>query len=249
MSAFCPEEPKKLDIVSHLEEFRKRILISLGVLAGASIFTFSRGDSILSIVTKPVLTLVPELIYIGPAEAFTAYLTTALLSGFILGSPFFLYQAWAFIAPAISRGSRRRAAAWFLSAMLLFIAGIAFSYYLAIPGALKFLLNFGAGVATPRITLGRYISFFAALILAGGVVFEIPVAMGLLTDTGLINTRTLRRKRPHAMLGILIFAAVITPTQDIVNMLMFALPMALLYEAGLLLARGIERGKRSGNAA
>ena len=93
------------------------------------------------------------------------------------------------------------------------------------------------------ITLGKYISFFGALVLVGGIVFEIPVAIGLLTDVGLLKTRTLRKKRHYAVLAIMIFAAIITPTQDILNMLLFAIPMMLLYEVGILIASAIERRK------
>jgi len=126
---------------------------------------------------------------------------------------------------------------------VLFMTGITFSYCVAIPAALKFLINFGRDVAIPQITLGKYISFFGALILVGGIVFEIPVVMGLLTDAGLIKTRVLREKRHFAVLIIMIFAAVITPTQDVLNMLMFAIPMVLLYEVGLLISKAIERRK------
>lgn len=241
MSAFYREEPKKLDVVSHLEELRRRILISLGILAIASVFAFSQGEKILVLVKKPVETLIPQLIYIGPTEAFASYLKISLLAGFIISFPVMLYHAWAFIAPAISKALQGRMVAWFIFAFLLFIAGVAFSYCLAIPAALRFLINFGEGIAIPQISLGKYISFFGALILVGAVVFEIPVAIGLMTDAGLIGTRILRQKRLYAILAILVFAALITPTQDIVNMLMFALPMILLYEVGILLATIIEK--------
>jgi len=243
MSAFYQEELKKLDVVSHLEELRRRILVSLGVLAVVSIFAFMQGDRILVIVKRPVLPLVSNLIYIGPTEAFVSYLKISLLTGFIISFPIILYHAWAFISPAISKELRGRIVVWFIFALVLFMTGITFSYCVAIPAALKFLINFGKDVAIPQITLGKYISFFGALILVGGIVFEIPVVMGLLTDAGLIKTRVLREKRHFAVIIIMIFAAVITPTQDVLNMLMFAIPMVLLYEVGLLISKAIERRK------
>ncbi len=243
MSAFYQEELKKLDVVTHLEELRRRILVSLVVLVIISIFAFMQGDKILAIVKRPIRTLVPDLIYIGPTEAFVSYLKISLLTGFIIGFPVILYHAWAFISPAILKEIRGRIVIWFIFALALFMTGITFSYYVAIPAALKFLINFGQDVAIPRITLGKYVSFFGALIMVGGIVFEIPVVMALLTDAGIIKTRVLREKRHFAVLIIMIFAAVITPTQDVLNMLMFAIPMVLLYEVGLLISKAIERRK------
>ena len=245
MSPFYREEPEKLNIIHHLEELRKRILISLGILAAATVFTFSQGDELLAAVKRPLLPLVPGgLIFISPAEAFTAYLKISLLAGFIISFPFILYHVWTFISPAVSKESRKRMSLWFICSLMLFLAGIAFSYYIAVPAALKFLINFGSDIATPRITLGSYTSFFGALVLAGGTVFEIPVIMVFMADTGLLKTRVLKEKRHLAVIGILIFAAVITPTQDIFNMLLFALPMILLYEAGLFIAVIVEKRKK-----
>jgi sec-independent protein translocase protein TatC len=134
---------------------------------------------------------------------------------------------------------------WLCFSLALFFAGVAFAYFVAIPAALTFLVNFGKGVAVPDITLGRYVSFFGALEVAGGIVFQISIAVGLLADAGIVNTQVLRRKRPHAIIAIMIFAAVITPTQDIVNMLIFALPMMLLFEIGLLIAGHIEKKRQT----
>jgi sec-independent protein translocase protein TatC len=133
--------------------------------------------------------------------------------------------------------------AWLLFALVFFFMGISFSYFIAIPTALKFLIDFGSQLASAKITLGKYISFFGALTLIGGITFEIPIIMGLLADVGLLKTGQLRQKRHYAVLVVLIFAAVITPTQDILNMLLFALPMIILYEIGLFVAGLIERKK------
>ncbi|MFH1552013.1 MAG: twin-arginine translocase subunit TatC [Candidatus Omnitrophota bacterium] len=241
MSPLYPEETKKLDVISHLEELRRRILWCLLVLVLAAIISFSQGSAIMALVKKPIGGLVDELIFISPPEAFLAYLKVALLSGFIICFPVLLYHTWAFLSPALPRNVRGRIVLWLFSALVLFFAGVAFAYFLAIPAALDFLIGFSKDVATPKITLGKYVSFFGALILVGGIIFEIPVVMGLLTDAGLLKTSTLRGKRHYAILAIMVFAAVITPTQDILNMLLFALPMMVLYEIGILLSRVIER--------
>ena len=161
--------------------------------------------------------------------------------GFIVSFPVVLYHIWGFLAPAFPKKVRKRVVFWTALALVLFFGGIAFSYFLAIPAALNFLIGFSTGVATAKITLGKYISFFAALILIGGIVFEIPVVIGLLTDAGILKPAILRKKRHYAILVIMIFAAVITPTQDILNMLLFALPMIVLYEVGIIISALIVR--------
>ncbi|MFC1548642.1 twin-arginine translocase subunit TatC [Candidatus Omnitrophota bacterium] len=243
MSPIYPEEHKKLDVISHLEELRRRILICLMFLLAASVVAFWKGDSLMGLVGRPVAGLVDDLIFISPTEAFVAYIKVALLSGFIVCFPVILYNLWAFIAPALKKDMRGRIFVWLSFALVLFFAGVAFSYFLAIPAALKFLIGFSKGVAVARITLGKYISFFGALMLIGGITFEIPIIIALLTDAGILNTEMLRKKRHFAVIVILILAAVITPTQDILNMLIFAVPMMVLYEIGVIIASFIERRK------
>ncbi len=237
------ETTETLDIVGHLEELRRRILWCLAFLVSASVIGFLRGNAIMTVVKRPIYGLVDELIFISPTEMFSATVKVAFIFGLIICFPVLLYHAWAFLAPALNRRMRIRAGLWLTFALGLFLAGVMFSYLLALPAALKFLIGFGAGKAIAMITFGNYISFFTALILAGGLVFEIPIVMGLLADMGMLKARFLRKKRHYAVLAILILAAVITPTQDIVNMLLFALPMVVLYETGILLVVWIEKRK------
>ncbi|RKY42781.1 MAG: twin-arginine translocase subunit TatC [Candidatus Makaraimicrobium thalassicum] len=244
MSPFYLEETKKLDVVSHLEELRRRILFCLLALVAAAIISFAQGDLIMALVKRPILGLVDELIFISPTEAFVACIKVAFLAAFVICFPVILYHGWAFLFPALPRDMRSRVVLWLIFALILFFGGIMFSYFLAIPAALDFLIGFSKGIALARISLGKYISFFGALVLIGGIVFEIPIVIGLLTDAGLLEVRTLKRKRHYAILAIMIFAAVITPTQDILNMLLFAMPMIVLYEIGILIAVLIERHKK-----
>ncbi|NQT33517.1 MAG: twin-arginine translocase subunit TatC [Candidatus Omnitrophica bacterium] len=243
MSSLHSEETKKIDVISHLEEVRRRVLFCVIVLVLATIGAFSWGEAIMSVVTAPIQKQVSQLIFIAPTEAFVAFLKVSILAGFIASFPFILYHAWRFLSPAFQKRERRRISMWLLSSLFLFFAGIAFAYFIVIPAALEFLLNFNREVASPQITLGKYVSFFTALIIVGGIVFEIPVVMGLLTDAGILKTAVLRKKRHYALIVILMFAAIITPTQDIVNMLLFAVPMILLYEIGILISRIIESRK------
>lgn len=238
-----PAESRNMDFLGHLEELRRRLLVCLAFFAGASIFAFFQKTFLLSLLKKPAAGLIEQLIFIAPAEVFAAYIKISLLGGFILSFPVLLYQAWAFLTPALEGTPRQRVRIliWILTALACFGAGLLFSYYIAIPAALRFLISFGADIALPYITLNKYVSFFGAFILIGGIVFEIPIVMVLLVDTGLLKTRTVKTRRPYAYLAILVLAAVITPTQDVVNMLVFALPMFFLFEAGVLISGMIER--------
>ena len=243
MSPLYPEETRKLDVIGHLEELRRRILLSLAVIVVLSGLSFWQGEKLMALVRRPIKGLVESLIFISPTEAFVAYLKVAILCGFIASFPAVVYHSWKFLAPAFPRETRGRAVLWMLSALFLFFAGVLFSYFLAIPAALNFLINFSSGIAIPMITLGKYVSFFGGLILVGGIVFEIPVVIGLLTDAGLVSSATLKKKRHYAVLVIMVFAAVVTPTQDIINMLLFAVPMIVLYEVGIIISSFIERRK------
>ena len=118
---------------------------------------------------------------------------------------------------------------------------VVFSYYIVVPGALKFLITFAQGVATANITVSKYMSFFVMFMLTGGIVFEIPVVMGLLAEAGMVSGPQLKHHRRFAFLIILIAAALITPTQDVVNLAVFSVPMFLLYETGILIVGLIEK--------
>ncbi|HPS20907.1 MAG TPA: twin-arginine translocase subunit TatC [Candidatus Omnitrophota bacterium] len=244
MPSLYPQEQKRLDFLCHLEELRRRILFSLCAVLIAGIFSFLRYDLILSVVKAPIAGMVPSLIFLGPTEVFTAIVKICFISGIILASPFILYQFWAFISPAIDHNIRGRAVIWCIAAFFLLLVGVAFSYFIAIPAALKFLLNFGNDIATPQITLEKYLSFFTALLVAGGIIFEIPIIIGFLADMKLINSRLLSEKRPFIVIIFLILAAFLTPTQDIFNMLVIAVPMIILYEIGVILTFLIERHRK-----
>lgn len=240
---FYPSESKNLDFIGHLEELRRRIIISLACFIGTSILFFFQGQALMRMVTCPLKSLNHELIFISPTEVFVAFVKVSLLAGFIVSFPVLLYQLWAFVSPAVQYKARSHIFLWFGTALICFAAGIGFSYGVAVPAALKFLLSFGMDVARAQITLGRYVSFFTALVFIGGIIFEIPVIMGLLAALGILKTKILKEKRAYAILGIMVAAAVVTPTQDIFNMLVFALPMYVLFEIGILLAGFIERRK------
>jgi sec-independent protein translocase protein TatC len=236
-----PPESQRLDVVGHLAELRKRLLVCLAAFALAAAALFALGHVFLSWLEWPARGLIQEFIFIAPTEAFLTYLQAVLLAALIVTSPVILYEAWAFLGPALPPRGQRRVLLWLLLAQALFLGGLAFAFAVLLPAALKFLLGFGAGVAQPAITVSKYISFAASVLLLGGVVFEIPVVLGLLTEVGLVDAKRLRAGRRQAVIVNLVAAAVLTPTQDIFNLLLFAAPMILLYEIGILLSALVGR--------
>jgi sec-independent protein translocase protein TatC len=243
MTGFYPEESRRLDVIGHLEELRRRLLICLLALALFGGIFFFLGDSLLVLVRRPIRGWVDTLVFIGPAEAFVAYVKIALLAGLIAAFPVILAQLWCFLAPALSPKMRHRLSVWIGASLALFVAGVLFSYFAALPSALGFLVGFGKKIAHPQITIDQYVSFFTAFMLIGGFMFEIPVVIGMLADLGWVKSDFLKSKRAVAFVIVLIVAAVVTPTQDIFNMLLFAVPMAALYEFGILIAVFTEKSK------
>lgn len=241
MDEIYPQEADHLDVFGHLNELRKRIFISLGAFVVLTIFTFSFGRQLIALSQKPSYGLIEKFIFIAPEEVFMAQLKVSFLFGFFLSFPVLLHQLWIFVSPALTREKRQAVLAWFCLAFICFIVGLCFSYIVAIPAALKFLMNFGKGIAEANITLTRYISFFSLFMLAGGAMFEIPIIIGLLTECGVLKTSILKKNRRFAVIIICVISAIITPTQDIVNLLIFALPMTVLYELGIVVSSHIEK--------
>jgi sec-independent protein translocase protein TatC len=224
-------------------ELRSRVLVSFGFFIFAVLVFFSQGYVLLALLEVPARGVIREFIFTAPTEAFTTYFKVVLLASFIVSFPVMLYQFWAFVAPAMPRKSRLTVSIWFLFALASFIGGIAFAYSVLLPSAFSFLVAFGQGIATPMISLSEYISFAVAIIFMGGIVFEIPCVMGILTEVGILNTRILCSSRRYAILIIFILAAIITPTQDPFNMIIFVIPMVLLFEFGVMICRVIENRK------
>ena len=236
--------PPKMTIIEHLEELRRRIIISLAFFLIVTVVSFIFVDRLAHILRIPSIGIIKDLVFLTPTEAFIAYLKIAMLAGFIIAIPFIIVQLGLFLMPAIPPDKRKSIFIWLGASFLLSITGIMFSYFLALPFALKFLINFAEGVAVPMISVGKYFSFAGAFLLMGAAIFQIPVVIGFLSTIGILKTSFLRRNRKYAVVIILIISALITPTQDIFNMLIFAVPMWALYEIGILASRIIEK-KRS----
>ena len=236
--------PHKMTIIEHLEELRKRIIASLVFFIAATILSFIFVDKISNILRLPASGIIENFIFLTPTEVFTAYMRMSILAGFVISLPFILIQLGLFLMPAVERDQREAIASWLTISFLLSILGIMFSYFLALPFALKFLVGFAKGAAVPMISIGKYFSFASALLLIGAGIFQIPVIMALLSYIGIFKAAFFSKNRKYAIVVISIIAAVITPTQDVFNMLVFAVPMMALYEAGIVASWIIEKRRK-----
>ena len=230
-------------VTEHLEELRKRVIFSLLALMLATVAIVPFSPAVLKFLKYPSGGAIEKLVFFGPEEAFLIYMRISISAGLVAALPVILFQLWSFLSPAIDERFKKHAIVFVLISFLVFLCGCAFSYFILLPASLKFLLNIGRADLEPVISATRYISFVTGLILACGIVFEMPVVSFFLTRIGAINAGMLRRKFLYAAVIIMIAAAVITPTGDAFNMLMLAMPMLALYEVSIWIS--FFSGKRS----
>lgn len=233
-----PEEPgQESGLLEKLNQIRRGIITVLVVLVGASLFAYTAAPSVLEWAMAPL----GQLVYLSPAEAFMARIKMALALGFIITLPVLLWEIWRLVAPALGRGERRLTF-WLIPAgFLLFLLGSSFAYYGVLPVALRFFLSFGSDVLQPMISLGNLVSFTLGLVLPFGLVFELPIVILFLSRLGLVTSQGLREKRKFAILLIFIAAAALTPGPDIFSQLLMGVPLLMLYEVSVWLARLTER--------
>ena len=227
--------PDKVSILGHLNELRSRFiksLIALVVGTGVSaVFTFR----VLEFLKGPAGDT--PLVYIDPTEFITTYFKVALLGGFILAMPVVLYQMIMFAAPGLTPREKRYVLVSVPGIILSFAAGVVFAWFVLIPPALNFLLNFGGDVAEANIRIGRYINLILALTLWVGLSFQTPLVMTLLSRLGVVKPASFAKRRKMAIVGAFIAAAVFTPTFDPVNQTLLASPIIVLYEIGIWLSK------------
>ncbi len=227
-----------VSFLDHLDEMRNRFIKSLIAVGIAVVIAFFFNEQILAILVYPYELAVPdsELAFFRPTEAFSLVMRLSLFGGVILASPVILYQTWRFVAPALTPKEKRWAIPATTIFAALFLAGIVVGYW-ALSRGLGFLLSFGGDTLEPVIGADFYLGFAMRFILAFGVAFEFPVFIFAAAAVGAVTSRQLRDTRRWAVLIIVIFAAVITPTGDPITLMMLAVPMYVFYEVAILAVR------------
>jgi sec-independent protein translocase protein TatC len=236
------EEGGQMTFFEHLVELRKRIinsLIAIGIGAFVGVYV---AKYIIVFITRPMMAALKEmslqqqLVYTHPAGGFNLIITLGIYIGIVLASPVVLYQIWLFVAPALYKHERSAVTGFLFSTVFLFLAGIAFAYFITLPYMLKFLVKFTIvslpGVV-PMITVTEYFDLILLVLLAFGLVFELPVLVFFLSLFGIVTPQFLWKNVRYAILVIAVVAAIITPSPDAMTMLIFMAPMLALYFVGI----------------
>jgi sec-independent protein translocase protein TatC len=251
-----PDEAK-MPFLAHLEELRKRLIVCFSAIGIAFPLVFYFRTTLLQLLQWPLITDVvmgrrfpfiafrskppiAKLTALGPAETLWTHFKVAFIFGLFVALPVVLYQIWKFVEPGLLPKERRFALPFVILSTICFFLGATFCFFIVLPMALQFLLTFDPTIQQmPRFS--EYVDFTLKFLLAFGVIFELPLAMTIAARLGLVTPQFLARNRKYAILVNFVIAAILTPTPDIFNQSLMALPMCLLYEVGILAARIVTR--------
>ncbi len=233
-------ELHKMSFLGHLEELRKRLLISILAIAGGFFASWYFAERIFAVIQKPVVQFLPpgdqKLAYTRLTEPFFLYMKVAFFTGLFIASPIVILQIWLFIAPGLYKRERRYAAPFIIFATLFFVAGGWFGYQYLLPATCKFFVETGAEQFKQMIKVDEYFSFASTIILAAGIVFETPILIFFLARLGIVTPAFLLQKLKYAVVLSFIIAAIVTPSPDVVTQTFLAVPMILLYLLGIGIA-------------
>jgi sec-independent protein translocase protein TatC len=229
-----------MPVLDHLRELRRRILISALAVTIGAIVMFFFSNAVISYLVEYYKTAThgkrDALIFTGPVDGFITRLKVATYGGIVLALPVWLYQLWRFITPGLSSKERKYAVPFVLSSVVLFAMGAAVAF-LTLEPALTFLIDVGGPGQTPLFTSDKYLSLVSLMVVAFGLSFEFPVVLVFLLIAGVLTTTQLRHWRRWAIVGIVVFAAVITPSQDPYSLFFMAAPMYVFYEGSIVIGR------------
>jgi sec-independent protein translocase protein TatC len=230
---------ERLPFTTHLEELRRRLIICFIAVAVGFLPCYAFKEKIYDLLAIPIYASLPEdstMIFIKVPEAFFTLLKVSFLAGFFLALPVIFYQLWAFIAPGLHRQEKMVVAPFVIFSTLFFVVGSSFGYFVVFPYGFKFLMGFGGENLRAMPSMGEYLSFASKLLIAFGLVFELPVVTYFLSKAGLITHRTLAKNRRYFIVLAFIASAALTPP-DVVTQVLMAGPLIILLEISILVAK------------
>ncbi len=236
--------------LSHLIELRDRLMRALLAVLLSFLCLLPWAGRIYDLLARPMMAALPpgtRMIATGVITPFMVPIKVTLLVALVVALPVVLYQAWAFVAPGLYKNEKRFALPLVIGSTLLFLLGMAFCYFFVFGTVFSFIAQFSPKSITPAPDIEQYFSFVMTMFLAFGTTFEVPVVVVLLVRFGVVSLEKLREVRPYAIVGAFVIAAVVTPP-DITSQILLAVPMCLLYEFGLLLARFVAKPAQEVNA-
>jgi len=240
-------EPARMHFLDHLDELRRRLIYSCVVLALCTAVAFHYAPELFEYLRRP-LAQVPsgKMIVLGPLEMFITYIKLAVMAGLMASAPFLLWQLWQFVAPGLYPSERRMVVPFVLLGSLSFIGGAAFCFYLVLPASFRYLIDMVPLSVEAHYSVSLYFSLVIQLMLAFGVVFELPLIMTLLGAAGVVDGPSLRRFRKYWIVLATVIGGVLTPTPDPMTQMMMALPLMVFFELGILGAELMGTRKRVG---
>lgn len=242
----------EMPFLDHLEELRMRIIWSLlAVAVGAVVgFLLIRYFQVLHLLLRPIRAAMPDnpdfqLIYLSPADPFFITLKLSVVVGLILAFPIIVYHVWSFLSPALESHEKKTIIPALYLGFILFCAGVALAYYVALPVSIVFFQTFEGGLMRAEYEIGKTLNLITKILIGFGIIFELPVVIMILSALGLVTPEFLRSKRRHAIVGITVAASFLTPGDVITLTVMLMVPLFFLYEFSIYLSRLIWRGKRA----
>ena len=232
-------EDEKLPFTSHLEELRKRLITGFIAIGVGFLVSFGFKERLFNILVQPLIKVMKDgetLIYTGLPEAFFTYLKVSLLTGLIVASPILLYQFWMFVAPGLYQKERRLMVPIVILSSFFFIGGALFGYFVVFPWGFKFFMGFATETIRPLPSMKEYFGFSAKLLLAFGLVFELPLVLTFMAKLGIVSVDFLKKNRKYALLLFFAGAAILTPP-DVITQILMALPLMVLYEISIIGAK------------
>jgi len=236
-------DEKKLPFLGHLEELRSRLVASAIAVGIGFAICYIFSERLFLILASPLTNVMPEgdhLIFTNLPEMFFTYLKVSFVSGLLLASPVVFYEMWMFIAPGLYRNEKKLVIPFVTISTFLFVGGSLFAYFIVFPFGFKFFLGFSSEFVKALPSVKQYFSFSIKLLLAFGLVFELPVVIFFLTKLGLVTTAFLKKNRKYAILLTFIVSAILTPP-DVITQCMMAVPLLTLYEVGIWVSRFARR--------
>jgi sec-independent protein translocase protein TatC len=229
----------RLPLTTHLEELRKRLIRIMIVVVIVFCLVYSKSQIFMDFITAPVLPVMPEdssMAILKLTEGFFTELKLSLMVAVFLSMPIIFYQLWKFIAPGLYAQEKKYVFAFVVMSTVLFFSGGAFAYYVVFPFGFKFFLGYAEGYVTANLSIQWYLSFVTRLVMAFGLVFEMPVFTLFLSKMGILTAEMMRKHRRYSYFGVFVFSAIITPP-DVFTQVMMSGPMILLYEISVHVAR------------
>lgn len=236
------EELPTYSIWEHLRELKSRLVKALmAIIIGVSV-AFAFSEKLFYFLKNPVINLLPDkkLVFLSPFEKFVSYLKVSVIFGIILSSPFWFYQIYAFLAPALYVQEKKIFWRFFMLSMIFLMLGLSFAYWVAAPTAFRFLINFGDATDVPLITISEYLNFILYLLAGFGIAFQLPVLLIFLGWLGIITAQSLKAHRKYIILILSIITAIITPP-DVLSMLIMLGPLWLLFELSIWIIWFLQR--------